>query len=154
MTIYNELTCKYGEKIKWLERFKFGDDESNGYSPQYKSAYFEKEEFIKDMLNIFSPDNRNLRANTVLSHEHIPHRLAGGATQVGKTWFKILTALCGKQQEVATIIVTTTVSGALELTRKIGLEIEQYGVSVAYYTREWKEGKFDSAKAMVHGELC
>ena len=60
--------------------------------------------------------------------EHRPNLLCGGATQIGKTWFKTLGLLVARQfdrkRKVPSIIITTGVNGARELALKIARQVQ------------------------------
>jgi hypothetical protein len=144
----------YGADFNWYLQFKFknGENESDGYTNEYEQVFFEKEEYVHDMLDVCRPDHPYLRGSkeNMLNRRRgiraTARRVAGGATQVGKTWFKILAALCAKQQDVATIVVTTTCAGAKELARKIGRQTERFPVrgerlNVAYHTTKYEKGE-------------
>jgi len=139
---YEHLKRDYGESFSWYTRFKYANVETGEYTSAYNRVFFEKEKYVEDLLELFSDSNENLRKNPSLSPDFAAWRLAGGATQVGKTWFKVLAALCGKQQGTATIVITSTVVGAKDLTKKIGTELYKVekDIEVAYFTSKW-DGK-------------
>lgn len=140
-----------GEDSSWYLKFKYanGKNEMDGYSKDYEQAFFEKDDYVDDLLELCRPSHVYLRANNDYMNKHgakgAAWRLGGGATQVGKTWFKILAALSARQCDVATIVITTTCGGAKELTQKIGTAVSKYPINgsalpTSYYNMKFEDG--------------
>ena len=55
----------YGADFNWYLQFKFKNREkqSGGYTNEYEQVFFEKEEYVHDMLDVCRPDHPYLRGS-------------------------------------------------------------------------------------------
>jgi hypothetical protein len=77
-------------------------------SDRWNQASLPKVCDIKHLLCAVDEHIQHGKGNRKIKYSEIPEHVAGGETQIGKTGYKALVGILGKQRSVLTVVVTTT----------------------------------------------